>query len=168
MEVNTPELSNVAKVLISRMETHPEDFELGGRFFEYANSLYGLHGLPSGSEGDHKLWALSDADREALKVAWRKWVYTRMENSVLTKVFMEEADLGPKYTVSAGSSITSTYPKYTDPRLLIAQQTATNFPAQNAYPHGTQNAYPGWNAAQNSTGLGSSGGFFQSIFGGSK
>jgi|GEM_PF-4928069 len=167
MEVNTPELSNVAKVLISRMETHPEDFELGGRFFEYANSLYGLHGLPSGSEGNHKLWALSDADREALKVAWRKWVYTRMENAVLTKVFMEEADLeadlGPKYTVSAGSSITSTsLPQWTDPRLmssgLIAQQTAANFPVQNAYPQ----------AAQNSTGLNSGGGFFQNIFGGSK
>ena len=167
MEVNTPELSSVAKVLISRMETHPEDFELGGRFFEYANSLYGLHGLPFGSEGNHKLWALSDADREALKIAWRKWVYTRMENSVLTKVFMEEADLEPKYTVSAGSSITSTsLPQWTDPRLmssgLIAQQAATNFPVQNA----TQNAYP--QTAQNSTGLNSGGGFFQNIFGGSK
>ena len=154
MEVNTPELSNVAKVLISRMETHPEDFEFGGRFFEYANSLYGLHGLPSGSEGNHKLWVLSDADREALKVAWRKWVYTRMENSVLTKVFMEEADLEPKYAGPVGGSITSTFPKYADPRLMsstvIAQQTAANFPSQN------------------STGLNSSGGFFQNIFGGSK
>jgi len=156
MEVNTPELSSVAKVLISRMETHPEDFELGGRFFEYANSLYGLHGLPFGSEGNHKLWALSDADREALKIAWRKWVYTRMENAVLTKVFMEEADLEPKYTVPAGSSITSTsFPQWTDPRLMssvIAPQTAANYPQ----------------AAQNSTGLNSGGGFFQNIFGGSK
>jgi len=160
MEVNTPELSNVAKVLISRMETHPEDFELGGRFFEYANSLYGLHGLPFGSEGNHKLWALSDADREALKVAWRKWVYTRMENSVLTKVFMEEADLEPKSAGPVGGSITSTslpLPQWTDPRLMssgvMASQAATNFPAQNAYPQGA---------------LDSSGGFFQNIFGGSK
>jgi hypothetical protein len=167
MEMNTPELSNVAKVLISRMETHPEDFDYNGRFSGLTGGLDALSGaqaLNLGGDFTRSFWTLSETDKEALKEAWRKLNYHCLEKRVMDIIFAEE-DTKPKYTVSAGGGLgkvtSAQLQQWTDPRLIQAAQNSiltTANSAQNAYPQG----------AQNSTGLSSTGGFFQSIFGGLK
>lgn len=84
------ELSNAVKVLIARMESHPEDFELysGGKYPKFggtADALYGLAGLEAGKAG--ALWFLPDADKEALIAAWKKYHYTRFEKEIMEKIF---------------------------------------------------------------------------------
>jgi len=86
------ELSNAVTVLIARMESHPEDFSLydGGlysnvKFGETAKALYGLVGLNEDAAGAY--WFLTDADKEALIEAWKKYHRTRMEKEVMEKIF---------------------------------------------------------------------------------
>jgi hypothetical protein len=86
------ELSNAVTVLIARMETHPEDFDLhnGGlysstKFGDVAGALYGLAGLDEGKR--YAYWFLTDADKEALLEAWKKYHRTAMEKEVMEKIF---------------------------------------------------------------------------------
>jgi len=86
------ELSNAVTVLIARMESHPEDFSLydGGlysnvKFGETAKALYGLVGLNEDAAGAY--WFLTDADKEALIEAWKKYHRTAMEKEVMEKIF---------------------------------------------------------------------------------
>lgn len=83
------ELSNAVTVLIARMESHPEDFELyttrRGKFSGTAESLYGLAGLDA--EKAKAFWFLTDADKEALIEAWKKYHRTAMEKEVMEKIF---------------------------------------------------------------------------------
>jgi hypothetical protein len=86
------ELSNAVTVLIARMESHPEDFSLynGGlysnvKFGETAKALYGLVGMDKDAAGAY--WFLTDADKEALIEAWKKYHRTAMEKEVMEKIF---------------------------------------------------------------------------------
>ena len=83
------ELSNVVTVLIARMESHPEDFEMytGKRckFAGTAEALYGLVGLDKDKQ-DY-FWYLSDADKEALIAAWKKYHLIKFERDVMETIF---------------------------------------------------------------------------------
>ena len=81
------ELSNAATVLIARMETHPEDFEYGNKFGDFAEAMWGLVGADDGIKAP--LWFLSDADKQALRGAWAKLHYGRWEKDIMEKVFDE-------------------------------------------------------------------------------
>jgi hypothetical protein len=85
------ELSNAVTVLIARMETHPEDFEIYGqdraKFAGTAEALYGLCGMDDSKAG--AFWFLSEADKEALVEAWKKFHRVRMEKEIMEKVFDE-------------------------------------------------------------------------------
>lgn len=91
---DTPELSNVARVLISRMESHPQDFELDGRFDYLRDSLAGLLGLPTVNVhyGTGRLAYLNDTDRAALADAWRALNYKKFEKEIMDTLFQSDAE----------------------------------------------------------------------------
>jgi len=82
------ELSNAVTVLIARMETHPEDFEYGNKFGDFADALWGLVCVDDKVKAP--LWFLSDADKQALIEAWAKVHYGRWEKEIMEKVFDED------------------------------------------------------------------------------
>jgi len=89
------ELSNAVTVLIARMESHPEDFNGAGqlgrpKFSDVANALYGLVGMDKEMAGAY--WFLTDADKEALIEAWKKYHRTAMEKEVMLKIFDDGAE----------------------------------------------------------------------------
>lgn len=83
------ELSNAVTVLIARMESHPEDFDtvrLGPvKFRDVADALYGLAGMDKDRSGSY--WFLTDADKQALIEAWKKYHRTAMEKDVMERIF---------------------------------------------------------------------------------
>jgi hypothetical protein len=85
------ELSNTVTVLIARMESHPEDFELHGKhrakFAGTAESLYGLCGMDK--ERADAFWFLNDADKQALIDAWKQFHCKQHEKEVLNAIFDE-------------------------------------------------------------------------------
>jgi len=83
------ELSNAVTVLIARMESHPEDFAVGGKFTGVADALYGMLGLVQDIPRS-SYWFLTDADKEALTEAWKKYHRTAMDKEVMTKIFDED------------------------------------------------------------------------------
>lgn len=89
------ELSNAVTVLIARMESHPEDFELysskhRAKFAQTAEALYGLVGMDKEKAGAY--WFLTDADKEALIEAWKKYHRTAMEKEVMERIFDDGAE----------------------------------------------------------------------------
>ena len=86
------ELSNAVTVLIARMESHPEDFDIyngerfgRGKFAGTAESLYGLAGLDEAKAG--AFWFLPDADKEALIAAWKKYHLAKFGKDVMETIF---------------------------------------------------------------------------------
>lgn len=86
------ELSNAVTVLIARMESHPDDFELNegelysrSKFGDTVNGLYAL--TDAESPVKNAFWYLSDADKQALAEAWKKYHYTKFEKKVMEKIF---------------------------------------------------------------------------------
>lgn len=151
------ELSNAVTVLIARMESHPEDFDLyngelysRAKFGETAGALYGLAGLDE--EKKNAYWFLSDADKEALIEAWKKYHRTRMEKEVMEKIFDDGE--GERELAKVNQ------------QLYQAQQRVQ---MQNAMMNAAQQSpgqfIPISNAAQNNTGLlGSAANAFSGIF----
>ena len=158
------ELSNTVTVLIARMESHPEDFDVyngelynKAKFGETAGALYGLAGLDEGKR--YAYWFLNDADKEALLEAWKKYHRARMEKEVMGKIFDDGAEEREREMERVKMK----------QQMYQAQQKALM--AQNAYPYstllGAQGAaiLTGGNAAQNSTGITTdSGGFLSGLF----
>lgn len=150
------ELSNAVTVLIARMESHPEDFDLrtGGlysstKFGDVAGALYGLVGMDAGKAGAY--WFLSDADKEALIEAWKKYHRTAMEKEVMGKIFddgSEERDRKAAYISGMKAS--------------MQQQVQA---AQNLYP--AQNSAQGMaiqGSSYNGGLLGQAGNAFSGLF----
>lgn len=83
------ELSNAVTVLIARMESHPDDFELWGphraKFAGTAEALCGLVGIDEDKK--NAFWYLSDADKEALIAAWKKLHLAKFEKDVMETIF---------------------------------------------------------------------------------
>jgi hypothetical protein len=80
------ELSNAVTVLIARMESHPEDFAVGGKFTGVADALYGMLGLVQDIPRS-SYWFLTDADKEALTEAWKKYHRTAMDKEIMEAIF---------------------------------------------------------------------------------
>lgn len=160
---NAPELSNVARVLISRMESHPEDFTGPEKRFGYLqDSLMQLIGVmavnPYGGVG--RLAYLSEADKAALADAWRALNYKKFEKEIMDAVFKSDAEFEEerkKYAYPLGQGLNSALGQRVVQQNTMMGQTQLH-PAQNAA------------IASNTLGtaLGSGGGFFASVFGGSK
>lgn len=95
------ELSNAVTVLIARMESHPEDFDMGaidaprfGHLAPYLTKLAGggdeLAFKHEGSYVEEAFWFLSDADKQALVAAWKQYHYKYFEKRTMEKVFDED------------------------------------------------------------------------------
>ena len=69
------EICDGVKMLIERMQSHPEEFEYGGRMYEYNNKVAELYEKAV----KPRLWHLSDAEKKALVKA-----YTDMHNRLFT------------------------------------------------------------------------------------
>jgi len=162
------ELSNAVTVLIARMESHPEDFDVyngelynKAKFGETAGALYGLAGLDEGKR--YAYWFLNDADKEALLEAWKKYHRTRMEKEVMEKIF----DDGAEEREAEMERLKMKQQMYqAQQRAMIQNQmmnsTGTYTTAQIGAPG---QIHPIQNAAQNSTGITTnSGGFLSGIF----
>lgn len=93
------ELSNAVTVLIARMESHPEDFEVNeGELYsarpksKFGEMVNGLYALTDGSTTKNAFWYLNDADKQALAEAWKKYHYTKFEKRVMEKIFDDGAE----------------------------------------------------------------------------
>jgi hypothetical protein len=146
------ELSNAVTVLIARMESHPEDFEMYGenkaKFADTAEALYELAGVVDSRGKGSAYWFLSDADKEALLEAWKKYHCTRMEKRVMEAIFDDGAEEREREMQRAKIS------------MMQAQQRAQTqaMLAQNIYSPYTGGAQQGLlglggNAAQNTLGM---------------
>lgn len=161
-EVNdTPELSNVARVLISRMESHPQDFDIGERFGHLQESLYTLLGLqttnPYGGQG--RLSYLNDTDRAALADAWRALNYKKFEKEVMDALFQSDAEREEERKKFAYPQVLTTQQQRVAlQNQMLAQSTGTIGPISNT---GTS-IHPLQNNVTNT------GGFLSEIFGGSR
>ena len=128
------ELSNAVTVLIARMESHPEDFNTTGfgkpKFRDVADALYGLAGLDKERAGSY--WFLTDADKEALIEAWKKYHRAEMERAVMSTIFddgSEERERQSTYNASMRKAMSQ--------QAIAQQQAAQNlYPAQNAVLQG--------------------------------
>jgi hypothetical protein len=140
------ELSNAVTVLIARMESHPEDFETYGkaRFSMMANGLMGLVGVDK--EHHAAFWFLSDADRQALAEAWKKFHYAKWEKHIMETIFDDGAEEREREMERVKMK----------QQMYQAQQAAMSsriHPMQNSYPY-TANVGllgSGGNAAQGLT-----------------
>jgi hypothetical protein len=133
------ELSNAVTVLIARMESHPEDFEMYGaqkaKFGDVADALYGLAGL--GKERAGSYWFLTDADKEALIEAWKKYHRAEMERAVMDTIF----DDGEAEREAEMEKLKMRQQMYQAQQAAMAQGSLIH-PMQNSYPY-TVNAQQG-------------------------
>ena len=94
------ELSNAVTVLIARMESHPEDFDMSatdaprfGHLAPYLTKLAGggdeLRERHAHAYIEEPFWFLSDADKEALVGAWKHYHYKAFEKRTMERVFDE-------------------------------------------------------------------------------
>lgn len=162
------ELSNAVTVLIARMESHPEDFSLytphRAKFAGTAEALYGMVGMDKEKAGAY--WFLTDADKEALIEAWKKYHRTAMEKEIMERIF----DDGEAEREAEMERLKMRQQMYQAQQAAMAQGSLIH-PMQNSYPY-TVNApiQPGQisNAAQNSSGntglFGSASQAFSGIF----
>lgn len=103
------ELSNVAKVLISRLESHPQDFDYGERFGYLGDSFNTLLGINNSNVNfaGSRFAALNDTDREALAEAWRARIYKALEKEIMDAMFKSDAEFEEekkKYVYPMGQS----------------------------------------------------------------
>jgi hypothetical protein len=84
------EVSNTVKVLIARMESHPDDFARWGKRAKFADTADALDSL-AGLDDEIKapFWFLNDTDKQALLEAWKKLNYARWEKETMERVFDE-------------------------------------------------------------------------------
>jgi hypothetical protein len=150
------ELSNAVTVLIARMETHPEDFEIYGahvaKFAGIAEALYKLCGDTNG-KGESPLWFLNDADKQALRDAWAK--------DVMEKVFDERY-----YERQEEAKL---YEQQMKQQMYQQRMAAQNQLAASTGTYQTTQIQPGqFHPLHNAQNAAQSSGFLGSIFGGSK
>jgi hypothetical protein len=96
------ELSNAVTVLIARMETHPEDFDMSaidapprfGHLAPYLTKLAGggdeLRERHAHAYIEEPFWFLSETDKQALVDAWKHYHYKAFEKRTMERVFDED------------------------------------------------------------------------------
>ena len=156
------ELSNAVTVLIARMESHPEDFELNegelysrAKFGDMVNGLYALTNVDSPVK--NAFWYLNDADKQALADAWKKYNYTKLEKKVMERIFDDGAEEREAEVKRLQAQ----------QRAHINAQMATigTQAAQNSYAQNAMNAAQGSGNYYNGGLLGSAGTAIKGIFG---
>lgn len=125
---DTPELSNVARVLISRMESHPQDFDIGERFGHLQDGLYSLIGLQTNNlyGGHGRLSYLNDTDRAALADAWRALNYKKFEKEIMDTLFQSDAEreeMKKKFVYP--QTVTTQQQRVAMQNAMLAQSTGT-------------------------------------------
>lgn len=157
------ELSNAVTVLIARMESHPDDFDMSavrapkfGYLAPYLTKLAGggdeLAARHGHSYVEEPFWFLSDADKEALVAAWKQYHYKYFEKRTMENIFDDGE--GERELAKVNK------------QLYQAQQRAM---IQNQMMQSTGTFGPGQiHPLQNSVGASSGSGFLGNIFGGSK
>jgi hypothetical protein len=159
-EIN-PNLSNITNVLIARLESHPKDFEYGGRFFELSQEIERAVVNP---EVVGRLRSFPKADQEALMEIWRAKTFEITSKELMSLVFDEEweernsSHLWQSRTTTAQNAALQ---GWADPTAIF-YGTANNV-LSGAHPlSNQQSSAQNAAAAQNSNGL--LGGIFKGIF----
>ena len=87
------ELCDGIKMLIERLQNNPDDFDYGGRLFEYTTMIGELFESPKGHQ---RLWYLTAAEKKALMGA-----YTDMHRAKFTAgVVQSVLAPGPQYDIN--------------------------------------------------------------------
>lgn len=81
------------KMLIERMQTNPEDFDYGGRLYEYTNMIGELFESPKGHQ---RLWYMTDAEKKELISAYTDMHRTKFTAGVVQSIFSPE----PEYDIN--------------------------------------------------------------------
>jgi len=136
-------------VLIARMESHPEDFGAANgrigrpRFDDVANALYGLVGMDKEMDGAY--WFLTDADKEALIEAWKKYHRTAMDKQVMEKIFND----GSEEREAEVKRLQAQQRAHINAQMAAigaqarSQQQGAMYAAQNSYGQNAMNAVQG-------------------------
>lgn len=89
------DLSDFTKLVLARMETNPDEFQLNGR---WDTLVRGIEAYVRGDEDDRyyrTLWPLDDPERDVIVVAYRKAYLARLHKDMLKNIVSGD-DL-PKY-----------------------------------------------------------------------
>ena len=86
------ELNAGIKMVIDRMQTNPDEFEYGGKMYEYANMAAEL----MDKSAHQRLWFLSAADKKALVTAYTDMHKQRFTTGVVQTIF----DPKPEYDIN--------------------------------------------------------------------
>jgi len=104
------ELCDGIKMLIERLQTNPDDFDYGGRLFEYTNMIGELFESPKGHQ---RLWYLTAAEKKELMGA-----YTDMHRAKFTAgVVQSILNQAPQYDINMDRP-------YQSPSKIIAPASA--------------------------------------------
>ena len=95
------------KMLIERMQTNPEDFDYGGRLYEYTNMIGELFESPKGHQ---RLWYMTDAEKKELISAYTDMHRTKFTAGVVHSIFSPEPEepSTTKYTANLAKSVMNT------------------------------------------------------------
>lgn len=102
------EMNHGVRILIDRMQTNPEDFAYGGRFWYLTDSL--TDAVKNPGERDH-FFAHSEEDRAALLDAWKQYLCSNFSAEVMKRL-TEDATVEEGLLVS-GKSVKTKLPNVT-------------------------------------------------------
>ena len=105
------ELCDGVKMLIERMQTNPDDFDYTGRLYEHHHMVNELFETP---QGHQRLWFLSDAEKQALKNAYKEMHKTKFTAGVVQSILNP-----PDYDINMDRP-------YKIPSTLLAPQNLMN------------------------------------------
>jgi hypothetical protein len=97
------ELSDFTKLVLARLETNPDEFQLGGRWDTLVRGLEARAFGDTESKYARVLWALSEHERDVVFEAYRKAYLARLHKDMLKNI-VSGNDLGPspEQTFQAG------------------------------------------------------------------
>jgi hypothetical protein len=95
--------SDFTKLVLARLETNPDEFQLGGRWDTLVRGLEARAFGDTESKYARTLWALSEHERDAIFEAYRKMYLARLHKDMLKNI-VSGNDLGPspEQTFQAG------------------------------------------------------------------
>jgi hypothetical protein len=104
------ELNDGITMVIERMKTNPEEFEYGGKMYEYANMAAEL----MDKSAHQRLWFLSVADKKALVTAYTDMHKQRFTTGVVQTIF----DPKPEYDINMDRPVRTKRNILTSPSMI--------------------------------------------------
>jgi len=102
-------------ILIQRLKSNPEDFDYGGKFHHFAETLSEIAGgserLRRTTDPIRPLYFLSEEDRTALVEAWKEYMRGQFATDIM-RTLMEEEKLGEK--VAKVTKVQKKQPQYSE------------------------------------------------------